>query len=128
MRDYQRQKNNEYILPKSLYKMTLAFIRDHDRKLADYNNNDESPPPPDGLPRATNIGKPTEQKAIKAAELKISIDAVDNALKIVPEEYRKGVWNNIINYSRYPDDASPRTYAYHKQKFIYQVAKNMLWI
>ena len=128
-RDYQPYKNNKYLLPRSLYKMTLAFIRDYDRRKQEYDAiGTESPPPPDGQPRGTVIGKPTERAGISRAELKADIDAVKSALDCVPPEYRKGVWDSIVHNKRYPNDAAPRTYSYHKQRFIYQVARNKLWI
>lgn len=128
-RDYQPYKNNIYYLARPLYRMTLAFIRDHDRKVAEYNRLvEESPPPPDGMPRGYSIGNPTERDGIKRADLRVAIDAVKDALESIPEEYRKGVWENIVDYKRYPDDANPRTYRKYKQRFIYQVAHNMFWI
>lgn len=128
-RDYQPYKNNIYYLARPLYKMTLAFIRDHDRKVSEYNRLlEESPPPPDGMPRGSTTGNPTQRDGIKRADLRIAIDAVKDALESIPEEYRKGVWENIVDYKRYPDDAAPRTYAYHKQRFIYRVAHNMFWV
>lgn len=128
-RDYQPQKNNPYRLPKPLYKMTLAFIRDHRRKVEEYRNLCEmSPAPPDGLPRGFAIGSPTERLGIRRSELSIAIDAVDAALQAIPEEYRKGVWESIVYYRRFPDDAARSTYSRHKQRFIYHVALNMFWI
>ena len=109
--------------------MTLAFIRDHERKRSEYSALAvESPPPPDGLPRGTASGNPTERSGIRRAELWMAISAVEDALGTIPEEYRKGVWRNIVYYRRYPDDADPSTYRRYKQKFIHQVAHNMFWI
>lgn len=128
-RDYQAHKNNPYYLQRPLYKMTLAFIRDHDRKVSEYNDLAEaSPPPPDGQPRGFSSGNPTERAGIRRAEMRIAIDAVNSALAKVPEEYRQGVWDNITKYKRYPADASARTYRTYKQRFIYFVAHNMFWI
>ena len=127
-RDYQPKKNNPYLLPQPLYRMTLAFIRDHERKRSEYGSlADASPPPPDGLPHGSASGNPTQRIGIRRAELWIAISAVEDALGTVPEEYRKGVWQNIVYYRRYPDDADPSTYRRYKQKFIYQVAHNMFW-
>ena len=128
-RDYQAKLNNPYLLPQPLYRMTLAFIRDYPRKLSEYNNIcEESPAPPDGQPKGTLTGDPTERAGLRRAKLHDSIKAVDQALALLPEEYRKGVWNNIIHYKRYPDDADPRTYRRYKQMFIYHVAKNNYWV
>ena len=128
-RDYQPQKNNPYLLPQPLYRMTLAFIRDYDRKRSEYNELAQvSPPPPDGQPRGSTSGNPTQRAGIRRAELWIAISAVEEALGSIPPEYQMGVWENIVLYRRYPDDASPSTYKRYKQKFIHQVAHNMLWI
>ena len=128
-RDYQPQKNNPYLLPQPLYRMTLAFIRDHERKRSAYEElATESPPPPDGMPRGSATGNPTERFGMRRFELWLAISAVEDALLTIPEEYRDGVWQNIVYYKRYPDDASPSTYKRYKQKFIHQVAHNMFWI
>ena len=128
-RDYQRLKNNPYYLQRPLYRMTLAFIRDHERKVSEYNALAEaSPPPSEGQIRSFAAGSPTERAGIKRAEMRVAIDAVNEALALVPPEYRKGVWESVAYYKRYPDDASKSTYARHKQHFIYQVARNMYWV
>lgn len=109
--------------------MTLAFIRDHNRKVEEYKSIGEtSPPPPDGMPRGSATGNPTQRDGVRRAELRVAIDAVNDALTTIPEEYRKGVWDNIVEYKRYPDDAGPRTYRTYKQRFIYHVAHNMFWV
>ena len=128
-RDYQPQKNNPYLLPQPLYRMTLAFIRDHERKRSTYEElATASPPPPDGLPRGTAVGNPTERSGLRRFELWLAISAVEDALLTIPAEYRDGVYRNIVYYRRYPDDAAPSTYKRYKQKFIHQVAHNMFWV
>lgn len=128
-RDYQPIKNNPYYLPRPLYRMTLAFIRDHHRKKEEYKAICEmSPPPADGLPRGSATGNPTERLGIRRMELSNAIDAVEAALQAIPEEYRKGVYANIVLFQRYPDDANPRTYRRYKAKFVYKVAEKMFWV
>ena len=127
-RDYQAKKNNPYYLQRPLYRMTLAFIRDHDRKIAEYNALAEASPPPSEGVRSFAAGSPTERAGIRRAEMRVAIDAVNEALAIVPPEYQKGVWENIVRYKRYPDDADPRTYRTYKQRFIYKVAEKMYWV
>jgi hypothetical protein len=128
-RDYQPIKNNPYYLPRPLYKMSLAFIRDHHRMKEEYKAICEmSPPPADGLPRGSATGNPTERLGIRRMELSNAIDAVEAALQAIPEEYRKGVYANIVLFQRYPDDANPRTYRRYKAKFVYKVAEKMFWV
>lgn len=129
MRDYQAQKNNPYYLERTLYRATLAVIRDYDRLRMEYKAIlEESPAPPDGMPRGTRVSDPTGRTAIRREEISKKLDAVEEALQVVPKEYRKGVWNSIVNYSRYPKDADKSTYWRYKARFVYHVAKNLYWI
>lgn len=129
MRDYQPEKHNEYYLDKTLYRSTLAVIRDYDRLRMEYKAIlEESPAPPDGMPRGTKVSDPTGRTAIRREEISKKLDAVEEAIKVVPKEYRLGVWNAIVNYSRYPRDADKSTYWRYKAKFVYHVAKNLYWI
>lgn len=129
MRDYQAKKSNPYILPKPLYMQVLWLIRDYDRMNAEYHNIiDGRPGPPDGQPRGNGLGNSTEQKALKRADLWVKIEAIEQALNTIPEEYRKGIWNNIVYWYPYPIDAAQRTYARYKQRFIYRIAEKLHWI
>ena len=129
MRDYQPTKNNPYILPHALYMQVVWLIRDYDRMRDEYESSlEKSPAPPDGQPRGGNNVDSTQEKALTRVNLWTKIEAVDQALNTVPEEYRQGVWNNVVYRVRYPDDAAVSTYRRWKGRFIYQVAKNMFWI
>jgi hypothetical protein len=50
---------------------------------------------------------------------------IDDALKDIPTEYRKGVWNNIQFCQAYPLDADRATYGRYKSKFIYKAAERL---
>lgn len=129
MRDYQAQKNNPYYLERTLYRATLAVIRDYDRLRAEYDSIlSASPAPPDGMPRSTKISDPTGRDAVRRAEMSRKLRAVEDALSCVPEEYRRGVWESAAYYKRYPDDADRTTYWRYKARFIYNVAQNLSWI
>lgn len=124
MRDYQPIKNNPYILPHALYMQVVWLIRDYDRMREEYESSlEKSPAPHDGQPRSGSNVDSTQQKALTRVNLWTKIEAVDQALNTVPEEYQQGVWNNVVYRVRYPDDAEPRTYRRYKSKFIYMVAK-----
>lgn len=51
-------------------------------------------------------------------------DAVDKALQAIPQEYRKGVWENASQQIPFPIDAGEATYKRWRCRFIYNVAKN----
>ena len=102
----------------------LYLVRDYDRIKSERDEIINSSPSLDGAPH-TGIGNPTESKGIKLAELRDSCKAIDDALSVVPKEYRRGVWNNICYQCPYPIDASESTYKRWRCRFIYQIAKNL---
>ena len=132
MRDYQREKNNKYYLPKSLYKRVLAVIRDYDRQRQSHdeiifgggNTNI-------GMPHSTAVGNPTEQKGMRLAQIDDDICAIDAALRQIPSEYATYIFDNIRYGYNYPswvqnkDKANKATWSRQRMKFIYFVAKNL---
>jgi len=129
LRDYQSVKNNPYLLPDTLYRRVIALIRDYDRLKDEYHEVLHSGGQrPDGQPRGTQVSNPTERKAIRMALISSELKAVEQAIVVIPHEYRNGVQDNVTYQVRYPDDADPRTYRRWKQRFIYSVAANMNYI
>lgn len=102
----------------------LYLVRDYERIRSEREDILKGSPPVDGIPHS-GIGNPTEQKAIKLAGLGGNCTAIEQALRAVPSEYRKGVWNNICYQSPYPNDAGEATYKRWRCRFIYEVAKNL---
>lgn len=98
-----------YKLPHNLYMRMLYLVRDYDRLKSERDDIINALPAPDGSPH-TGVGNPTESKGIKLAELRDGCKAIDDALAIVPKEYRRGVWNNICYQCPYPIDACESTY------------------
>lgn len=126
MRDYQRKRNNKYILPTAVYHQTIWLIRDYDRMMKELDDILlESPAPPDGMPSGTSKVSEVQVKAERREPLLKKTTAIEKALKKVPKEYRKGVWNNIQNRCPFPIDADRTTYARWKSKFIRDVAVSL---
>ena len=123
-KEYQQKSNT---LPHTLYMKVIYTVRDYSRMKAEYESIAEaSPDPPDGMPKGSGISDPTADKALKLEELGRQIRAVEEGLAIVPEEYRKQIYNNIVY--RIPYDiryTSYRTYGYHKQKMIATIARSL---
>lgn len=126
MRDYQRQKNNKYILPRAQYHRTLWLIRDYYRlkEEAEYMIR-ASPDLPDGMPHGTGRSDPTAEKAIKLSSLLDVVNLIECERDAIPEEYRHGVWDNVMYGTAYPRDADRSTYGRIKSRFVYGVAKGM---
>lgn len=123
-REYQSRYNS---LPHNRYMQVIYLVRDYDGMKAEYNALiDESPDPPDGMPRGTGVSDPTGSKAVRLEELGRRIHAVDAGLGLIPEEYRKSVWNNVVY--RIPYDTrytSYRTFGYWKHKMIMRIASEL---
>lgn len=129
MRDYQRQKNNKYILPRAVYHKTLWQIRDYYRLKEEAEGIlHESAPVSDGTPRGTAIGDPVHAKAVRREEALRVIKVIEDEISRIPDEYQKGVWDSIQYGSRYPDDAALSTYGLWKSRYIYMVASGLHFI
>lgn len=116
-------------LPKPVRMRVIWAVRDYERMRMEYDEALwDSPGPPDGQPRGTKISNPTERKGMQRAELSRTLEAIEQAFNTVPEEYRQGVWNNVVYRISYPIDAGSATYARHKGKFLYRAAKNLYLI
>ena len=126
-RDYQAKKNNPYRMPRSLYRRVLALIRDYDRMRVEVEELILASPNPEGI-KGGGPGDPTARAAERIERMQSDVRAIEQALKKIPPEYRKGVFNSVRYYRAFPVDADRTTYARHKQKFVYFVAENLGWM
>ncbi len=129
MRDYQRKKNNKYILPTAVYHRTIWTIRDYYRLAAEANELiTASPQPQDGMPKGSDVGSPVESKVLARERLMREVNAIDDGLKVIPTEYRHAIWGNIQFGTRFPNDAGRATYGRWKAKYLYEVARRLKFI
>ena len=128
-RDYQRKKG-KYTLPREVYRQTLWQVRDYHRLKDLYEAvAEERPGPSDGMPRGKGgTSDPTFQKAVKLEHIGRVLAAIDEALALVPPEYRKGVWNSVLYDTPYPFDAGRATYGRWKSFFVYTIADKLNFI
>ncbi len=126
MKDYQRKIKNKYILPKEVYNQTVWQIRDYYR-LKDYADSILLAAPflLDGMPKPKTINDDVLKKVLKREEAINIISVIDNELLKIPDEYRDGVWLNIMNFKAYPCNADRTTYARYKSKFIFSIANRL---
>ena len=128
-RNYQRTKNNPYLLPHNLYMRTLYVIRDYDRRKDEYIALAYvSPHQMNGAPGSGRPSNPTENRGIRRAALFDELEAVEQALMAIPDEYRQGVRQNVMYGAWYPKNADVRTYQRWKQRFVYLVAGRLGFI
>lgn len=123
MRDYQRAKYTKYKLGRVLYNKTLWRIRDYNR-LKDLANSiiDRTPEVSEPTSKTNKISDTVANAVIKREKYIKEIDIIDSCLNALPEEYKKGVWNNIMYDEPYPIYADRSTYGRWKSKFIHDVA------
>ena len=127
MVDRQSTRNNKYLLPTPVYHQTIWLIRDYARMIEQMNDILlSSPAPADGQPRGSRSYRVSETtiKVEKRETLRKKTTAIESALKIIPEEYRKPIWDNIQERKPYPLYADRTTYCRWKSRFIYNVAIN----
>lgn len=125
-KDYQRKTNNPYLLPKTVYNRVLWLIRDYERMKAErneilYSGNREV----SDMPRGSERGNPTMDKALRLETLGREMEAVEGALLLVQEDLRNGVMNNICYQVAYPYFPDRTTWWREKVKFVNQVARNL---
>ena len=122
MKEYQRLKNNKYILPRAVYNQTIWRIRDYYRLKETADDLIMASTGADGMPRGGGISNTTASTAEKREKYMDDINGIEAELKNLPQEYQKGVWHSVMFGESYPCDAARQTYSVYKSKFIYGVA------
>lgn len=116
-------------LPGHIYAQVMAIVRGYDIMRDEYDSMlQESPNPPDGQPRGGGSTDPTSRDAVRRADIKQKLEAVEQSILSVPEEYRQGVWDNAVYGIPYPLNADRTTYWRYKAKFFRKIARRMCWI
>lgn len=124
MKHYQR--GGKYILPGNVYVMTIYMIRDYQRMKDEADAIlHRSPAPPDGMPKGTAQVNGVERAAERRETYLRTIRIIDDAMNLIPEEYRKGIWENIQKAKPFPKDAARSTYGMWKSRAINHVAKEI---
>lgn len=123
MRDYPPKKG-KYVLPPSVYHVVLWQVRDYYRlkETADAIL-EESPPPSGGMPHGTPSPDGVLNKAARRLRLLEVVDMIDDEMQLIPKEYRRGVWNNVLYRTPYPIDADRSTYGRYKSRLLYRLAE-----
>ena len=123
MKEY-RPKKGKYTLPAPVYFQAVWLIRGYYyyKDMADAII-DESPGMGDGMPHGGPSPDGVFNKATRRMKYTAITDMIDKELAKIPQEYRQGVWDNIIWRTAFPMDAGRATYARWKSRFIYRVAE-----
>lgn len=128
MRDYQRQRKNPYLLPHNVYKQVLYLVKDYDRLRSEQEDILNSAAINDGMPRSLDPSDPTQRKAERLDRIADQLRAIEGAAVQIPEEYRRGVWNNVLYGMPYPITAGIATWKRWRARYIWHVARRAgLW-
>ena len=128
-REWQQTKFKEYVMPDPVYYQSLWAVRDLERmevRLEELKREKKACSSSlicEGK-HTSLVSRPTENHAFDMAILEDRIKAIREALTIVPESYRTFVLSNIIfktSGKGYPN----KLWRVWKQRFLYQVAKNL---
>ena len=126
MRDYQRQKNNKYVLPSAVWHQAIWIIRDYYRlQSAASNVLCSTPNKNDVVVKKSGTSDEVLTKAIQREYALNKVRIIDNALLLIPKEYRSGIWDNVMLRAPFPNDADRTTYGRYKSIFVYKVAEGM---
>ena len=128
-REWQQTRQKEYVMPYPVYYQCIWAVRDFDRMVKRLEQLKEirykkSISIVKESKDSYDVHSPTEDLAIEIARLSERVNAITMALSIIPDAYKKYVLANIIlkdDGKYYPD----KMWRIWKQRFLYQVAKNL---
>lgn len=123
--NYQPTKNNENWIPTPLYKQTVWFIKSYDVMKEEHDDiilEGKSLSDLDGMPHGSNISDETAAKAARCERLFNDIAIIDQALMLIPERYRRAVFDWVRYDKRPPGYLSARMFRYYRGAFIRTVA------
>jgi len=103
-------------------------VRDYDRLKEEYLNvlYEHKTPVMDGIKRGSRaVGNPTAEGAIRLERLSSKMEAVEQALMCVPEEYRKGVEEHAKYKKEFPRCAGRTTWQTWQARFLWHVARRL---
>ncbi|MBR5517021.1 MAG: hypothetical protein IKU53_03520 [Firmicutes bacterium] len=131
MREYQLKRLKDYKLPETVYRQALWAIKDVNRLKDELNRTIEDidsihSPSFVGESRASGMYSDiTANKAEKIISLSSRIENIENALFAIPEKYRSGICNKLMNGGAFGDCYHPNTWKKWQQVYIFHVAKNL---
>ncbi len=131
-REFRDAASHNIRLPKEVYYRCLWTVRDSDRlRLAasvldscDRNavQDGKSADSIEFTPSAGGDILITEETAGRAA---FELECIGRAIEKIPEVYRKGLLDNIINKTQFDDFAHPNTWKRWKLVFLYELAREL---
>lgn len=108
MKDLQFRSASSYLVPKEVYQQCVWMIRDSERLY--------------------QLALDVEVAAEVSSAARNRIEAIDEALNTIPEEYRYGLIKHVKNRLPYEDFAHENTWKKWQRRFVYELAINLMLI
>ena len=130
-REYQLKKMKNYVLPETVYRQALWAVKDLNRLREELNKaieNVDNIHSPNFFNESIGTGfysDITAKKADKLITLTNRIESIEAALFSIPEKYREGIKQKLVDGKSYGDEFHPNTWRKWQQVYIYNVAKNL---
>lgn len=145
-REYQPKRNNPYYIDdRDIHMQMVYMIRNYPKLLA---RRTEllygTPAPPDGQPRGSGCGNPTEQKALVLCTISGQIEAIEQVIMDLRGKYSRTCtgepfdalaafmdYGAFCYYRSNPNkEVAPceRTWKYYRSEFTYKLAKKLHYI
>ncbi len=130
-REYQVKRMKDYVLPEAVYRQALWAVKDFNRLKEELNRaveNIDNIHSPNFFNESIGSGlysDITAKKADKLITLTNRIDSIESAFFYIPEKYRWGIRNKLMDGGRFGDDFHPNTWKKWQQVYLFHVAKNL---
>ena len=111
-----------YRLPPKTYKRARYLVEDYPRIKAEYDGMLSDTPNHDGQPRENKPGNPTQNIAVRRAELGNDLRAVELALQYIPKEYATQIFKHLTAGTVFAQTAHRNTWQNWTQVYLYMVA------
>lgn len=117
-------------MPPTAYNRTISTIRDYPRMVYELEQLKRDAgclkgTNYDAMPKGSSGGSGLDAKIAEIVDLEREVQKMQDIIDTIPEEFRKGIMDNIIYRVGFPHIPSRATWYREKSKFILRFAKEM---
>ena len=110
-------------LPRETYKTVKHLVKNwHLLVLERDAIINATPKAPDVPGRSGKISDPTALTVIRLESVTRKLEAINTAIKMIDSYYMRGIWNNCLFKTPYPDYANKNTWAEYKRDVYFLIA------
>ena len=110
-------------LPRETYRIVKNLVRNWPQLVLERDAIiNATPKAPDVPGRSGKISDPTALTVMRLEGVTRKLDAINAAIKMIDGYYMRGIWNNCLLRTPYPDYANKNTWAEYKRDFYFLIA------